>query len=84
MNARIAKLQTEKALFMTYAEEARCAGAPDVELEWLTDAADLQTQIDELVREQRNREAAEEGRIARENRIADIASGRYRRQMAFG
>ena len=79
MNARIAKLQNEKALYMTYAEQARFAGAFDVEMDWLTDAADLQTQIDQIVHE-----IAEEGRIARENRIADIASGRYRRPMAFG
>ena len=84
MNARIAKLQTEKALYMTYAEQARFAGAFDVELDWLADAARLQSQIDQLLREQRDREIAEEGRIARENRIADIASGRYRRPMAFG
>ena len=84
MNARIAKLQNEKALYMTYAQTARFAGALDVEADWLADAARLQTQIDDFVREQRDREIAEEGRIARENRIADIASGRYRRSMAFG
>jgi hypothetical protein len=71
MNARITKLQNEKALFMTYAEQARFAGAFDVELDWLTDAAKLQAQIDQI-------EAAEESRTAREGRIADIASGRYR------
>jgi hypothetical protein len=73
MNARIYKLQNEKALYMLYAQTARFAGAPDVELEWLTDAAKLQAQIDQILHE-----IAEEGRIARENRIADIASGRYR------
>jgi hypothetical protein len=71
MNAQVTKLQNEKALYMVYAQQARVAGAFDVELDWLTDAAKLQAQIDQI-------EAAEEGRIARENRIADIASGRYR------
>lgn len=80
----LTKLQNLKALYLVYAQTARFAGALDVEAEWLADAADMQTQIDELVREQRDREAAEEGRIAREQRIADIASGRYRRPMAFG
>jgi hypothetical protein len=73
MNARISKLQNEKALFMTYADQARFAGAFDVELDWLTDAAKLQAQIDQMLNE-----IAEEGRIARMTRIADIASGRYR------
>jgi hypothetical protein len=73
MNARISKLQNKKALYMRYAEQARLAGAFDVELDWLDDAAQLQAQIDQMLNE-----IAEEGRIARENRIADIASGRYR------
>jgi hypothetical protein len=73
MNARITKLQNEKATCLTNAREARIEGERDVEREWLDDAAKLQAQIDQMLNE-----IAEEGRIARENRIADIASGRYR------
>ena len=73
MNARITKLESQKLMYLAYAQEARLAGAQDVEQEWLVDAAEVQAQIDQTLEE-----IAEEGRIARMNRISDIASGRYR------
>jgi hypothetical protein len=74
----IAKLNAELNMMYEYAREARMDGADADYIYWMDAAADMQAHINELVREQIERENAEEGRIARQNRIADIASGRYR------
>ena len=79
MNSQIIKMQDEKELYSFYAKQARDAGAFDVEQDWLMEVAELQVKIEKMLHE-----IAEEGRIARQNRIADIASGRYRRPIAFG
>ena len=74
MNARLTNLLSQKALFSHYADQARFAGAFDVEADWMVDVAEVQA----LIEAEYAAEAAEEARIAREQRIADIASGRYR------
>lgn len=74
----ITKLNAELNTMYENARQARMEGLEADYIYWMDEAADMQTHINDVLREQIERENAEEGRIAREKRIADIASGRFR------
>ena len=72
-------LKSKKSLYLWYAKEARSAGVPDVEQNWLADAEDVQKEIDKIQKEEREKEDREEHDAWREKYRADLQSGRYRR-----
>ena len=74
----IAQLKNLLATCLENAEQSRLAGDDANWQYWYDEAHDLNDRINEMLVEQRELEIAEEGRIAREQRISDIASGRYR------